>query len=83
MIAPNTPVNSTRPAAMVGSPPSRSAMPIATGAVVDFGAMLAIITCGRPNARAISRTDTTAVTDPASNAAISGSAACRTRRRLS
>ncbi len=82
-MAPKIPVISTSAAVRVGSPPSRSAMPMATGAVVDFGASEAS-TCGSsPNRWAIASADPTATSDPASSPATIGSAAARIRARLS
>ena len=52
-IAPIMPVSRTRTAVSVGCPPRLSEMPIATGAVADFGASVAISTASAPSSFAI------------------------------
>ena len=49
--APTMPVSTANTAASAGTPPMRSAMPIATGAVTDFGASERTTSSGRPSQR--------------------------------
>ena len=79
-MAPKIPVVSTRTAVSVGWPPSRSAMPMATGAVVDLGASDAMTSPPRPKARAVARAEATATSDPAASPARIGSAAAEFAR---
>ena len=53
-------------------PPSFSAMPMATGVVTDLGAIETSDSAEAPSAQAIPTALTTAVTVPASSAAIMG-----------
>ena len=55
---------------------------MAMAAVTDFGAIAASTGGGAPNAQAMPTAETTAVTDPASRAASSGSSARATSLRL-
>ncbi len=52
-IAPTTPVRITMTAVSDGRPPSRSVIPMATGAVTDFGASDTIETACAPSSHAI------------------------------
>ena len=78
IIAPRMPVRITSPAVKDGKPPIRSAMPIAMGDVTDFGASEVTVSILAPSIAAIATAETTAVTDPASNAATIGRIVLRT-----
>ena len=82
-IAPMMPVRITRIAVSVGSPPSASAMPIATPEVTDFGASETRIGCGMSRSRARPITTARVVAEPAARAASMGARARRTVARRS
>ena len=72
------PVVTANTAASAGSPPIFSAMPIAIGAVTDFGTSECTVAAEAPNPCAIATTLTSATVEPATSAPAMGMARRRT-----
>ena len=75
MIAPVIPVVMTKTAVRDGDPPMASDTPSATGAVADFGMSASNMSASSPSATPIPTALSMAASDPATKAAIMGSAA--------
>ncbi len=72
--APTTPVVTANTAASAGRPPIFSAMPIAIGAVTDFGASESSVAGEAPSAQAMPTALPSASSEPAASAPAIGSA---------
>ncbi len=81
--APTMPVTTAKTAASAGTPPKRSAMPIATGAVTDFGASDSKTSRGRPNIHPSATALPAAAKPPASAATVNATPRRRTSARRS
>ena len=72
-IAPNIPVLTAKIAVKVGDTPIRSAIPIAMGAVTDFGYIAPVMLLSAPKRVAISTALTMEISPPVQSEAINGS----------
>ena len=75
------PVSTANTAASAGTPPIRSAIPIATGAVTDFGASEWTISIGMPSSDAKTTALPAAAAPPTSAAIVSATPRRRTSAR--
>jgi hypothetical protein len=82
MMAPVMPVRMTSTAVRVGDPPIPSEMPIATGAVTDFGASDSSTSARTPKAQPMPSALRIAVVEPATSATAIGTSVLRTDFRL-
>ncbi|MCY1374783.1 hypothetical protein D9M69_621460 [compost metagenome] len=73
LAAPSTPVHTTSTAVSVGRPPIFSEMPMATGAVTDFGASEAMVALLAPSAQPTPLAVTVAASVPTTSAPAMGS----------